>query len=227
MQRSVLGHMLPEAMVCYLENYEPDRFAEIYLGEFDTPEAIWSMEMRRMMIERIASHLGDFTPRLQSNTRALYQYCPIPMISFPQLDNELFCNMYYLRHLCDTVLFPDWPIREPVKLLKDILEAWKAEVEKKPPTMSLEEAYTVLKLPKGANGHEEATVRKAYFRMAQKYHPDKNPDGRDMFEQVNKAYEFLCSKSRVTDGPDPKNIVLILKAQSILFSRYSEGQYPL
>ena len=39
-----------------------------------------------------------------------------------------------------------------VKLLKDILEAWKAEVEKKPPTMSLEEAYTVLKLPKGANG---------------------------------------------------------------------------
>ena len=46
MQRSVLGHMLPEAMVCYLENYDPERFAEIYLGEFDTPEAIWSMEMR-------------------------------------------------------------------------------------------------------------------------------------------------------------------------------------
>ena len=68
------------------------------------------------MIERIASHLGDFTPRLQSNTRALYQYCPIPMINFPQLDNELFCNMYYLRHLCDTVRFPDWPIREPVSI---------------------------------------------------------------------------------------------------------------
>ena len=26
-----------------------------------------------MMIEKIASHLGDFSPRLQSNTRALYQ----------------------------------------------------------------------------------------------------------------------------------------------------------
>ena len=49
----------------------------------------------------------------------------------------------------------------------------------------------------------------------------------EMFEQVNKAYEFLCSKSKVKDGPDPQNIVLILRAQSILFSRYKEGQHQL
>ena len=41
---------------------------------------------------------------------------------------------------------------------------------------------------------------------------------------MNKAYEFLCSKdSRKVQGPDPHNIVLILKAQSILFKRYKEG----
>lgn len=45
-QRSVLGSVLPEAMVCYLENYDADRISEIFLGEFDTPEAIWSSEMR-------------------------------------------------------------------------------------------------------------------------------------------------------------------------------------
>lgn len=66
------------------------------------------------MIEKIATHLADFSPRLYSNTRALYQYCPIPVVSFPQLENELFCNIYYLRHLCDANRFPNWPIREPV-----------------------------------------------------------------------------------------------------------------
>ncbi|KAG9355930.1 hypothetical protein JZ751_000774 [Albula glossodonta] len=192
-QRSVLGPLLPEAMVCYLENYEAERFSEIFLGEFDTPEAIWSSEMRRMMIEKIAAHLADFSPRLQSNTRALYQYCPVPV----------------------------------VKLLKDTLEAWKKEVEKKPPSMSVDEAYEVLNLPQGQGLHEESAIRKAYFRLAQKYHPDKNPEGRDMFEKVNKAYEFLCSKSaRIVDGPDPENIILILKTQSILFNRHREELEP-
>ena len=32
---------------------------------------------RRMMIEKIASHIADFTPRLQSNTRATYQVTPL------------------------------------------------------------------------------------------------------------------------------------------------------
>lgn len=227
LQRSILGQILPEAMIWYLENYGCERFAEIFLGEFETPEAIWSSEMRRMMIEKIASHISDFSPRLQSNVRALYQYCPIPAIQYPQLENELFCNIYYLKHLCDTQKYPEWPIKEPVKLLKDILDAWKDEVEKKPPTLSTEEAYEVLRLSKDTK-HEDSVVRKAYFRMAQKYHPDKNPEGREIFEQVSKAYEFLCTKDSrsKTMGPDPKNIVLVLKAQSILFSRYKEVLQP-
>jgi DnaJ family protein C protein 13 len=46
-----------------------------------------------------------------------------------------------------------------------------------------------------------------------------------MFEKVNKAYEFLCTKStKIIDGPDPENIILILKTQSILFNRHKEGE---
>nr|VZI16997.1 unnamed protein product [Spirometra erinaceieuropaei] len=107
--RSILGNILPEAMIAFLENHSPEKFAEIYLGDFDTPEAIWSKEMRRHMIQRLAAHLADFSPRLKGNTRAIYQYIGIPTINYPQLEGELFCNSYYLRHFCDVKRFPDWP----------------------------------------------------------------------------------------------------------------------
>lgn len=173
-KNSFLGHLLPEAMICYLENYGPEKFAEIFLGEFDTPEAIWNAEMRRLMIEKIATHIADYSPRLRSNTRALYQYCPIPPIQYPQLEDELFCNIFYLKNLCDSIRFLNWPIRNPVELLKDILEAWKNEVEKKPNSMSLKDAYEILGLDL-SESTEENQIRKAYFKLAQKYHPDKNP----------------------------------------------------
>lgn len=31
--RSILGHMLPEAMICYLENHGPEKFAQMFLGK--------------------------------------------------------------------------------------------------------------------------------------------------------------------------------------------------
>ena len=142
--RSILGHVLPEAMICYLENHGPEKFAQMFLGEYDQPETIWSNEMRRLMIEKIAVHLADYTPRLMSNVSAIYSYCTIPIINYPQLEDELFCNTYYLRHLCDEQKFPEWPIREPIALLKDCLNAWKAELEKKGSDMSVDEAYQVL-----------------------------------------------------------------------------------
>jgi len=46
MQRSILGQLLPEAIVSYLENHGAEKFAQIFLGEYDTPEAIWNSEMR-------------------------------------------------------------------------------------------------------------------------------------------------------------------------------------
>ena len=44
--------------------------------------------------------------RLKSNVKALYQYCPIPMVSYLALEEELFCDIYYLRNLCDIQKFP-------------------------------------------------------------------------------------------------------------------------
>lgn len=50
MQQSILGQILPEAMVCYLENYGAEKFAEIFLGEFDTPEVINSFSFKILCI---------------------------------------------------------------------------------------------------------------------------------------------------------------------------------
>jgi len=228
-QRSVLGSIFPQAMVHYLENYGPEKFSEIYLGEFDTPEAIWNAEMRRYMIEKIASHIASFTPRLLANVKATYTYFPIPIINYPQLEDELFCNIYYLRHLCNETKFPEWQIKNPVPFLKDVLIMWKKEVEKKGSKMSYEDAYYTLGLNKDDAPFNENQIRKAYFKMAKKYHPDKNPDGQEMFDECHKAQALLLSslkENKVTDGPDPQNILLILKTQSILFRRYKEELEP-
>ncbi|XP_055532841.1 dnaJ homolog subfamily C member 13 isoform X1 [Wyeomyia smithii] len=227
MHRSILGQLLPEAMVCYLENHSAEKFAETFLGEFDTPEVIWSSEMRRMLIEKISAHIADFTPKLKGHTMARYPYLAIPVISYPQLENELFCHIFYLRHLCDTRKFPNWPIPDPVQLLKHTLDAWRKEVEKKPSQMTVTQAYEDLGIDLVKNPQpDESVIRKSYYRLAQMYHPDKNPKGREIFERVNRAYEFLCSRRSTNDGPNPGNIVLILRTQSILFDRYADVLRP-
>ena len=71
-----------------------------------------------------------------------------------------------------------------LKLLKEVLLAWREEVEKKPSSMTATDALKILGLGSQHLEAEESVIRKAYFRMAQQYHPDKNPKGREMFEKV-------------------------------------------
>lgn len=230
--KSFLTYLLPEAMVCYLENHGPDKFAQIFLGEFDTPEAIWNGEMRRNMIEKIACHVAEFTSRLKSNNRATYDYCPIAPITYEQLEDELFVDIYYLRNLCNTSKFNQWPIKDPVNLLKALLDAWKEETARKPSSFSLQDALKVLKLDvekyKSIDDIEEQTIKKAYRELALKYHPDKNPDSAHIFQEVHKAYEYVSSKQarERSGGSNPKNLILIFKAQSILFSQCNDVLHP-
>uniref|UniRef100_A0A914BXU0 J domain-containing protein n=1 Tax=Acrobeloides nanus TaxID=290746 RepID=A0A914BXU0_9BILA len=228
--KSVLCPMLPEATIFYLEEYGAEKYAEVFLGEFENPEIIWNSQMRRHMIEKIAIHVADFSSRLTSNIKALYRYCPIPPIEYEQLNEELFCHFYYLRHFCDETRFPNWPIRDPVMFLRACLASWHEEIDKKPVTMSIEDACAQLGLSADGNSwQDQSLVRRAYFKLAQKYHPDKNPDGREIFEQINYAYEFLTStliRSKNTSLPDAQRIILCLKSQSIIYSRHYEELSP-
>jgi hypothetical protein len=225
--RSILGNILPAAMVCMLVNYGPERFAIVFTGDFDTPEVIWNAEVRRHMVEMIDQHVGDFPARLRQFTLAQYDYVPIPKIHYATLDKEIYVHEYYLKNLCDEVRFPEWPISQPLVLLRECIERWRGELSKGTANTSGEDARKVLELP--AN-FENKDLRKAYKNLARKYHPDRNPDGREMFEKIQVAYELLSQVELHTTQTDMTNVVLLMRTQCILYRRFpakiADQKYP-
>lgn len=227
LRRSVLAPLLPPGMICHLTNHGPEKFAEVLLGEYETPEIIWGAQMRRHLAGTIAAHIADFTPRLLGNNLALFHYCPIIHVKYVALEKELFCAEYYLRHLCDELRYPLWPIRDPTSFLRDVLATWRAELDKKPSTLTRAGCLEELELQ---DPPDAKMVRRAYLTLAAKYHPDKNPDGREKFESIQAAYEFLAVDAPSSTEPNPANIHLLLKSQAILYKRQREGmmhyKYP-
>lgn len=62
--------------------------------------------------------------------------------------------------------------------------------------MSKRDYYEVLGVEKGAT---EAEIKKAFRRIAMKYHPDRNPDNKeaeDKFKEAQEAYEVLGDKEK-------------------------------
>src|SRR3954470_6957567 len=62
--------------------------------------------------------------------------------------------------------------------------------------MSKLDYYKVLDVPRTAT---EADVKKAYRRLAMKYHPDRNPgdkDAEEKFKEAKEAYEVLCDSEK-------------------------------
>lgn len=61
--------------------------------------------------------------------------------------------------------------------------------------MKYQDYYQILGVPREADG---ADIKKAYRKLARKYHPDvnKNADAEDRFKQVSEAYEVLKDPAR-------------------------------
>ena len=58
--------------------------------------------------------------------------------------------------------------------------------------MDCQKACEILEI---SQKHTSDCVKKAYFRMALRYHPDKyKQDNGEKFKQVKEAYDFLLSK---------------------------------
>ena len=64
--------------------------------------------------------------------------------------------------------------------------------------MSKKDYYDVLGVSKSANKDE---LKKAYRKLAMKYHPDRNPDdsqAAEKFKELSEAYEILSDDQKLS-----------------------------
>ncbi|KAL0482813.1 DnaJ [Acrasis kona] len=69
-----------------------------------------------------------------------------------------------------------------------------------------EDLYAILGLSKSCSERE---IRHAYKLLSKQYHPDHNPDGRELFENISEAYQVLCDpdKRQKYDQSTRKSII--------------------
>ena len=63
-------------------------------------------------------HIGPLGQKLVQNSHAVYEHVDCPPVGYPEITDEMFCHRYYLRNLCDTDRFSEWPIVDHVPLLQ-------------------------------------------------------------------------------------------------------------
>lgn len=224
-RRSILGELLPESMLYVLQD-SADKFRLAFIGaDTDNPELIWTGEMRREMISAIQSHLQGFPARLKENSYARFDFVPIPPLTYERLEKETFCARFYLENLCNLDRFPSWPITDPVALFKAAMDTWRREGEKfsvDAHTTSREDALQCLELSGDATLED---IKKAFRKLARQFHPDRNPNGRDRFEQVQLAYEQLVAPRAeylFRREMDPVTLQCVLKCQIIVIERFPD-----
>jgi len=70
--------------------------------------------------------------------------------------------------------------------------------------MNKNSAYKILDIDPNLKNISLQVLKKKYYIMALKYHPDKNtsPQAAEHFQEIKNAYDFLCSNHELDDSSD-------------------------
>ena len=94
---------------------------------------------------------------------------------------------------------------------------------------AVEEAKIILGFTSGQKV-TYSDLRRSYKHLARQFHPDKNPNGRPMFEKIRIAYDLLSSVELQVTETDLSNVALLLKTQNIIYRRFphavNDQKYP-
>lgn len=131
---------------------------------------IWNSGMRLHLQNTLMKHLGDFPLRLHQNVMEQYDFCPMPKVTYEELENDLFCLGYYLKNLCDEEKFPDWPIREPMEVFRECLLRWTKIIDEgEGHEMKLDGSTQLMGLK---SSYDAEDLRQAYCNLAKECYHD-------------------------------------------------------
>ena len=224
---SFLAPLLPAGLLHTLDRAGAGAFAAALAGDADSPELVWTAAMRAArLVPQLDAHVGDLPARLRAWPKLAYEFVPCPPVEYPELEDDLWCHRYCLRNLTDASRFPSWPVEDAVVFGQALLAEWRAELGRRPAGLTVAAALQELGLAADAAATLPSgdALRAAYRAAARKYHPDRNPAGRDKFQAAAAAYERLAAAAgdkgdRAGGGARRWRLLLLVRAQGLLYER--------
>lgn len=156
---TVLKEILPEATVNFLSALSPTAFSQMFCDGIESPEIVWSRNMRLHLRDNCLAHLQDYIEYLQEDVTSEWKFCPMAPVTYVELEEELWCGGLYLGKFCER---PDYIVREPANFMRDLTRTWRAEVSRQ--TCSVDFAQASERLHMTSSKPSDVSEIRAHFK---------------------------------------------------------------